>query len=113
MFANKTRILLTFRGDVLGRARVFPGLKLGDEATGVSIVRRALEEPIRKIVETTGLGGSVVVDQVKAATQTTHGFDAETNEYVAGGDHRPDQGRAYRPAAYGVDRVVALDDRGA
>src|SRR2546428_6361875 len=28
MFANKTRILLTFREDVLGRARVFPGLKL-------------------------------------------------------------------------------------
>jgi hypothetical protein len=30
MFANKTRILLTFREDVLGRARVFPGLKLAE-----------------------------------------------------------------------------------
>jgi hypothetical protein len=30
MFANKTRILLTFREDALGRARVFPGLKLAE-----------------------------------------------------------------------------------
>src|SRR5881409_594151 len=43
-------------------------LKLsGDEGTGVSIVRRALEEPIRQIVENAGLEGSVVVEQVRAA----------------------------------------------
>ncbi len=30
MFANKTRVLLSFREDVLGRARVFPGLKLAE-----------------------------------------------------------------------------------
>src|SRR5437016_3394526 len=58
-------------------------LKLsGDEATGVNIVRRALEEPIRQIVENAGLEGSVVVEKVKAALPVTHGFDAETNEYV-------------------------------
>src|SRR5467141_317498 len=58
-------------------------LKLtGDEATGVSIVRRALEEPIRQIVENAGLEGSVVVEKVKAAIPITRGFNAETNEYV-------------------------------
>jgi len=58
-------------------------LKLsGDEGTGVGIVRRALEEPIRQIVENAGLEGSVVVEKVKAALPVTHGFDAETNEYV-------------------------------
>src|SRR6266571_3260028 len=58
-------------------------LKLHDEeATGVSIVRRALEEPIRQIVENAGLEGSVVVEKVKAAVPITRGFDAETNEYV-------------------------------
>jgi len=31
MFANKTRVLLSFREDVLGRARVFPGLKLAEQ----------------------------------------------------------------------------------
>ena len=58
-------------------------LKLsGDEATGASIVRRALEEPIRRIVENAGLEGSVVVEKVKAASARTQGFDAERNEYV-------------------------------
>ena len=54
----------------------------GDEATGVNIVRRALEEPIRQIVQNAGLEGSVVVEKVKAATDPAQGFDAETNEYV-------------------------------
>jgi chaperonin GroEL len=58
-------------------------LKLsGDEATGASIVRRALEEPIRRIVENAGLEGSVVVEKVKAASARAQGFDAERNEYV-------------------------------
>src|SRR5690348_829485 len=58
-------------------------LKLsGDEGTGVSIVRRALEEPIRTIVENAGLEGSVVVDKVKGMVPVTRGFDAESNEYV-------------------------------
>jgi len=45
-------------------------------------VRRALEEPIRRIVENAGLEGSVVVEKVKAATKATQGFNAESNEYV-------------------------------
>src|SRR5207249_930161 len=58
-------------------------LKLsGDEATGAEIVRRALEEPIRQIVQNAGLEGSVVVEKVKAAKDVAHGFDAESNEYV-------------------------------
>src|SRR5713226_4683516 len=58
-------------------------LKLsGDEATGADIVRRALEEPIRQIVQNAGLEGSVVVEKVKAAKDVAHGFDAESNEYV-------------------------------
>src|SRR5262249_92126 len=58
-------------------------LKLsGDEATGASIVRRALEEPIRRIVENAGLEGSVVVEKVKTANVRTQGFDADRNEYV-------------------------------
>jgi chaperonin GroEL len=58
-------------------------LKLsGDEAIGAEIVRRALEEPIRQIVENAGLEGSVVVEKVKAAKDVAYGFDAESNEYV-------------------------------
>jgi len=68
---------------LLRATKALEHLKLsGDEATGVNIVRRALEEPIRRIVENAGLEGSVVVEKVKAASAVSQGFDAERNEYV-------------------------------
>src|SRR5256884_3189292 len=68
---------------LLRAAEALDSLKLsGDEGTGVSIVRRALEEPIRQIVENAGLEGSVVVEKVSTMVPITRGFDAETNEYV-------------------------------
>jgi chaperonin GroEL len=54
----------------------------GDEKVGAMIVKRALEEPIRQIVENAGLEGSVIVEKVKAETVPTRGYDAETMEYV-------------------------------
>jgi chaperonin GroEL len=54
----------------------------GDEKVGAQIVKRALEEPIRQIVENAGLEGSVVVEKVKAETVPTRGFDAETMDFV-------------------------------
>jgi chaperonin GroEL len=54
----------------------------GDEKVGAMIVRRALEEPIRQIVENAGLEGSVIVEKVKAETVATRGFDADSNEFV-------------------------------
>src|SRR2546426_1399438 len=54
----------------------------GDEQVGAQIVRRALEEPIRMIVENAGLEASVIVEKVKAMVPVTRGFDAESNEYV-------------------------------
>jgi chaperonin GroEL len=54
----------------------------GDEKVGAMIVRRALEEPIRQIVENAGLEGSVIVEKVKAETVPTRGYDAESMEYV-------------------------------
>jgi chaperonin GroEL len=68
---------------LLRAAKALDHLKLtGDEATGAHIVRRALEEPIRQIVENAGWEGSVVVERVKAAKEPTLGFDAELNTYV-------------------------------
>ena len=52
----------------------------GDEATGVALLRRALEEPIRRIVTNAGKEGSVVVEAVKKA-KVGHGYDAELDEY--------------------------------
>jgi chaperonin GroEL len=54
----------------------------GDEKVGAAIIRRALEEPIRQIVENAGLEGSVVVEKVKSETVATRGFDADSMEFV-------------------------------
>src|SRR5947207_1754802 len=68
---------------LLRAASAVDKLKLeGDEKVGAGIVRRALEEPIRQIVENAGLEGSVVVERVKAEKTPTRGFNAETLEYV-------------------------------
>ncbi|MEX2220226.1 MAG: chaperonin GroEL [Candidatus Rokuibacteriota bacterium] len=68
---------------LLRAALVIDGLKLeGDEKVGAMIVKRALEEPIRQIVENAGLEGSVIVEKVKAEKVVTRGFDAESLEYV-------------------------------
>ena len=53
----------------------------GDEATGLSILRRALEEPLRRIATNAGLDGSVVVQAVRLG-QRGYGFNALTGEYV-------------------------------
>jgi chaperonin GroEL len=52
-----------------------------DEQTGVSIVRRALEEPLRQIVQNAGKEGAVVVERVRAEKSETFGFNAATEEY--------------------------------
>ena len=54
----------------------------GDEKTGVRIVLRALEEPLRQISENAGLEGSVVVDKIKNSRKTGYGLDAYTEKYV-------------------------------
>ena len=56
-------------------------LKLeSDEATGVNILRRALEEPLRRIATNSGQDGSVVVQKVKGLKKG-HGYDAAKDEY--------------------------------
>jgi chaperonin GroEL len=54
---------------------------LGDEAIGVNILRRALEEPLRQIAINAGMEGSVVVEAVRKL-EPGHGYDAQKGEYV-------------------------------
>lgn len=51
-----------------------------DEATGVQIIKRALEEPLRMIVENAGIEGSIVVQKVKEG-KDDFGYNARTDEY--------------------------------
>src|SRR4030095_10496189 len=68
---------------LLRSAKSIEGLKLnGDEKVGAMIVRRALEEPIRQIVENAGLEGSVIVEKIKSETVPNRGYDAESMEFV-------------------------------
>ena len=53
----------------------------GDEKTGVSIVLKALEEPVRQIALNSGLEGSVIIDKILTSGKVGYGFDAYKEEY--------------------------------
>ncbi len=55
----------------------------GDEKTGVKIIVRGLEEPVRQIAMNAGVDGSVVLDKIVASGKTGYGFDAYKEEYVS------------------------------
>jgi chaperonin GroEL len=54
----------------------------GDIQAGINIVLRAIEAPIRQIAENSGVEGSIVVSNVLAQKTQSHGFDAQTGQYV-------------------------------
>ena len=53
-----------------------------DQQVGVEIIKKALEEPIKQIVNNAGLEGSVVVEKVKHSKELNYGFDADKEEYT-------------------------------
>ncbi len=63
--------------------RALVNLKFDDaeENIGIAIIRRAIEEPIRMIVQNAGGEGSIVVEKVKAAESNTFGYNALTDTY--------------------------------
>jgi chaperonin GroEL len=68
---------------LLRAQKALKGLKLeeADEQIGVEIVRRAVEEPIRMIVQNAGGEGSIVVEKVKASKDNNFGYNALTDTY--------------------------------
>jgi chaperonin GroEL len=64
-------------------AKALDSLKLkdADEQIGVNIVKRALEEPLRKIAENAGHEGAVIVERVKAEKNDSMGFNAESEQF--------------------------------
>jgi chaperonin GroEL len=53
----------------------------GEEKSGLDLVRRAIEEPLRQIVENGGWEGSIVVNKVKESKEQNFGFNAESGKY--------------------------------
>jgi chaperonin GroEL len=52
-----------------------------DQTAGIAIIRRAIQAPIRQIVENAGVEGSIVVGKVLENSSATYGFNAQTEEY--------------------------------
>ena len=52
-----------------------------DQETGVQIIKKAIEEPLRQIVENAGKEGSVIVNQIKSLENSSEGYNARTNQY--------------------------------
>ncbi len=72
-------------GVALLRARAVLASLTGDNAditAGISIVRRALEAPVRQIAENAGVEGSIVVGKLTDSKDPNQGFDAQTETYV-------------------------------
>jgi chaperonin GroEL len=67
---------------LLRASKALGDLKLtGDEQIGVSIVKRACEEPLRQIVLNSGVEGAIVVDTVRTNSNPNHGYNAFTDQY--------------------------------
>ena len=68
---------------LLSCQKVLDKVKSGDEdeKTGIEIVRRSLEEPIRMIAQNAGAEGAIVVGRVKESTKPNYGYNAQTDEY--------------------------------
>jgi chaperonin GroEL len=69
---------------LLYASRVLEKLKVSndDERAGVNIIKRALQAPIRQIVENAGLDGAVVAGKLLESTDSNFGFDAQSLEYT-------------------------------
>lgn len=67
---------------LLNAQRVLQNIDLeGDEAIGIRIVSKAIEEPVRMIVENAGRDGSVIIEKIREKGQYNYGFNAANNEY--------------------------------
>ncbi len=67
--------------NVIGRVRALEENATGDQKTGMQIVLRALEEPVRQIATNAGVEGSVVVETLKRENKPGFGYDAATDTY--------------------------------
>jgi chaperonin GroEL len=68
---------------LLRAQKILEGVKAidQDEQTGINIIRRVLEDPLRAIAENAGVDGSIVIDKVRTNSDQNYGYNAESNEY--------------------------------
>ena len=66
---------------VADRVKALAEKETGDKKTGVQIVLRALEEPIRQIAKNAGVEGSVIIENIRREGKIGYGYDAATDTY--------------------------------
>ena len=66
---------------VAERVKALAEKETGDKKTGIQIVLRALEEPIRQIAKNAGVEGSVIIENIRRADKIGYGYDAATDTY--------------------------------
>ena len=66
---------------VCDRVKALAEKETGDKKTGVEIVLRALEEPIRQIAKNAGVEGSVIIENIRRSGEQGYGYDAATDTY--------------------------------
>ena len=67
---------------LLRAAKALAGMEAtGDERTGVNIIARACEEPVRQISGNAGFEGSIIVEKIRQNNEFNYGFNAQTEEY--------------------------------
>ena len=66
---------------VADRVKAIAETESGDKKTGIQIVLRALEEPIRQIAKNAGVEGSVVIENIRREAKVGYGYDAATDTY--------------------------------
>lgn len=66
---------------VANRVKALAETETGDKKTGVQIVLRALEEPVRQIAKNAGVEGSVVIENIRREGKLGYGYDAATDTY--------------------------------
>ncbi len=74
-------VALVRAAKVLEKYEIKDGSGDPDEQIGVNIVRRALEEPLRQIVQNAGKEGAVVVERIRSEKNENSGFNAQTEQY--------------------------------
>lgn len=68
--------------NAIGDVKELLKTSIGDEKTGIQIVAKSLEEPLRQIALNSGLEGSVIIDKIITANKVGYGFDAYNEVYV-------------------------------
>ena len=68
--------------NVIGEVAKLVDVTEGDEKTGVRLVMKALEAPMRQIAENAGFDGGVIIDKIKSSGKAAYGFDAYREEYT-------------------------------